>query len=142
MTILVREATPDDLPALRTLFLEARRATFVWQREDERAIDDYDRATEGELVLVATIDAIVVGFVSCWLPENFVHNLFVAPDRLRQGIGTALASAALSRLGRPAWLKCDRRNENAVAFYRASGWEVYEEKAEPNVDWIPFMKRS
>ena len=134
--------TPCDLPALRQLFLESRRKTFVWQPESELALDDFDRATEGEFVLVATVDEAIVGFVACWLPENFVHSLFVAPDRLRQGIGTALLEAALAWLGRPAWLKCDARNAAAIAFYRARGWNIYDERVEADVDWIPFVLRT
>ncbi|HEV7279709.1 MAG TPA: GNAT family N-acetyltransferase [Pirellulaceae bacterium] len=140
--IAIRESTPADLAALRTLFLDARRATFPWRPQQDWTLEDFDRSTEGELVLVATIEGRIVGFVSWWAPDNFVHNLFVAPDRLRFGIGGRLLGAALARMGRPAWLKCDRRNENAIGFYLANGWEPYEERVELGADWLPLVMRS
>lgn len=124
------------------MFLEARLATFLWRSQSKWTLEDFDRSTAGEPVLVATIDGRIVGFVSWWPPGDFVHNLFVAPDRLRCGIGGPLLRAALSRIGRPAWLKCDRKNENAIAFYLANGWEPHEERTELGAEWLPLVMRS
>lgn len=66
----------------------------------------------------------------------------MAPDQLRSGFGSQLLRAALARVGRPAWLKCDRRNENAIGFYLANGWEPYEKRVEPGADWAPLVMRS
>lgn len=63
----------------------------------------------------------VIGFIAVWKPDAFIHHLFVAPDRLREGIGHALLQAA----GWPRaalQLKCLVRNERALAFYRAHGF--------------------
>lgn len=119
----IREATPDDLPALRQLFLDSRRSAFVWQAQSDFALADFDTATQGELVLVAQRADRLLGFVSCWLPDNFVHNLFLAPDVRRAGLGTRLLEAGLARIGRPARLKCQTRNTAAREFYAARGWK-------------------
>lgn len=140
--IAIRESTSADLAELRKLFLDARRATFPWRSQGEWTLEDFDHATEGEPVLVATLEGRIVGFVSWWPPSDFVHNLFVTPDRLRSGIGGRLLHAALARIGRPAWLKCDRKNENAIAFYLANGWEPYVERTELGADWLPLVRRS
>ena len=111
-----------DRPALRALFLQARRATFHWRAADDFQPGDFDEQTRGERVLVAEDEAgAVTGFVSVWEPDSFVHHLYVAPDRQRQGIGQALLRAA----GWPQValrLKCLTRNESALAFYRAHGF--------------------
>ena len=41
-------------------------------------------------MLVADTDGQVVGFVSIWQPEDFIHNLFVSPEWQNHGIGTAV----------------------------------------------------
>lgn len=108
-----------DRPTLRALFLQARRAAFHWLPSDHFRPDDFDEQTRDECVLVAEDDAgSLTGFVSVWEPDSFVHHLYVAPDRHRQGIGQALLRAAgwPQRLLR---LKCLAQNEAALAFYRA-----------------------
>ncbi len=123
MTIVVRAARRTDWPALRALYLHARRDTFAWLPAERFAAGDFDEHTRGEALLVAQArDEGIVGFVSVWEPERFVHHLYVAGTRLREGIGAALLRAL------PGWpaaryrLKCLVRNERALAFYRAHGF--------------------
>ena len=112
------------LPALRQLFLESRRAAFHWIDRDTFLLHDLDEEIEGETILVAEYFSEPIGFVSWWPPRDFIHHLFVSPQWLRRGVGSALLAACLERIGRPATLKCLCRNEPALAFYRNLGWEV------------------
>ncbi|WP_322044348.1 GNAT family N-acetyltransferase [Paraburkholderia sp. J67] len=123
MPLSIRSATPTDLPALRELFLLARRATFVWQDADHFKLEDFDTQTAGENVLVALDgDGDLVGFIAVWTPDRFIHHLYVDATNQRQGVGRALLGAL------PQWgvlryaLKCLTRNEAALAFYRAQGF--------------------
>ncbi|HSO06384.1 MAG TPA: GNAT family N-acetyltransferase [Pelomicrobium sp.] len=120
----VNEMQDADRPALRRLYLEARRASSLWGDAAALALEDFDAATAGELVLAAHREGRIVGFVSAWLPDNFVHLLFVAPAAVRSGVGSALLSVCLERIGRPATLKCLQANADALAFYRRYGWEI------------------
>ncbi|MBN3787888.1 GNAT family N-acetyltransferase [Burkholderia sp. Ac-20353] len=120
MTMIVRDAVADDVPALRELFLRSRRETFVWLTDDAFQLADFDAQTDGERLLVAEDDdGRLVGFVSVWEPDHFIHHLYVDRSQLRRGIGRALLHAL------PGWpatryrLKCLRANEAALAFYRA-----------------------
>lgn len=122
--ITVAQMQEADRPALRRLYAEARRSLLRADEAAAPAADGFDGATEGELVLVARRDGRVAGFVSAWLPDHFIHLLFVAPDALRRGVGSALLSACLDRIGRPATLKCLQANTDALAFYRRHGWEI------------------
>jgi len=134
--LVIREATPEDLPALRQLFLDSRQAAFLWLAPADFALADFDTATQGELVLVAQRADRLLGFVSCWLPDNFVHNLFLAPDARRSGLGTVLLKAALARLGRPARLKCQVQNTAALSFYRAGGWTEVASGMSPEGEYL------
>ncbi len=122
--VTVTEMREADRPALRRLYLEARRASALWEASAALALEDFDAAVAGELVLAARRDGRIAGFVSAWLPDNFIHLLFVAPTALRSGVGGALLAACLERIGRPATLKCLQANADALAFYRRHGWEI------------------
>lgn len=79
--------------------------------------------TEGECVLVAHCQAHIAGFVSIWMPDAFVHHLYVDPSYQRQGIGAALlANAARIADGMELSLKCQTENENALHFYQTLGF--------------------
>jgi ribosomal protein S18 acetylase RimI-like enzyme len=115
---------PEDLPALRTLFLQERQRTFHWLAVDTFMESDFDPETEGEEVLVAHLDNIVVGFISLWLPGNFIHHLYVGIAHQQSGIGSGLLQAAIHLLKAPVTLKCLVLNEQAIRFYYNHGFVV------------------
>ena len=131
-----REYRRTDRAACRRIYREAREQTFTWFDSGSFADDDFDRDTEGELIWVACEDGKVVGFVSAWKPESFIHNLFVDPARRRRGIGTTLLETALAHLGRPASLKCQARNTTAHRFYLSRSWSVAEMGTSPEGDYF------
>lgn len=124
MRVDIRPYFTADVADLRVLFLRARSAAFFWVEPDSLRGDDFDVATHDEPILVATRNELIVGFVSWWPPDNFVHNLFVDPAHQGTGVGQQLLAACLQRIGRPATLKCVQQNEGALRFYQRLGWEV------------------
>ncbi|GAA3975498.1 GNAT family N-acetyltransferase [Mucilaginibacter dorajii] len=127
--MIIRDFSEDDRNALRNIYLVSRRQTFSWFDTSGYTLNDFDKDTEGERILVADKDGAILGFISCWLQDNFIHHLFVHPAYINQGVGKALLSEAIAMLNKPVTLKCLRRNENALAFYRTQGWQI-EEKGE------------
>lgn len=124
-SIQIRDARPQDLDALRDIYLAARRVAFHWLDTSAWTREDFDRDTQGELVLVAANDnGEIRGFASSWEPERFVHHLYIAPDHTGAGVGGRLLSATLHAIGLPARLKCLVRNERALTFYRNRGWDI------------------
>lgn len=121
-TCQVRPATPADLPALRELFLAARRQTFDWLPPDAFHLEDFDTQTEGERVFMAEAGDRIAGFISVWEPDDFIHHLFVDVGHIRQGVGRALLLALPGWPGRAYRLKCLSRNQTALAFYHAHGF--------------------
>lgn len=121
---MIREMKPKDLPALRNIYLETRAVTFQWLNETDLNLDDFDRDTEGERIWVAEFAGQLVGFISAWEPDNFIHHLFVLPTFSGKKIGSALLSTCLENIGRPAQLKCVSANADALRFYRAKGWQT------------------
>lgn len=119
-----RRFAESDRPALRRVYLETRVQAFDWMDTSSFAEDDFDRDTDGETIWVAADAECLLGFVSVWEPDNFIHNLFVHPGSARQGVGSALLSTCLREIGRPAVLKCLTQNARAKEFYLAKGWRV------------------
>lgn len=122
--IAIRPFEEADRDALRRLFIVSRRAAFTWHTSASHDGIDFDRSTEHEQVLVACIDGEPVGFASIWVPDSFLHNLFVHPDFLRQGIGTALLAHCTEHFLTTPTLKCLKVNVNAIRFYVARQWRV------------------
>lgn len=75
----IRAATERDYPDLRIIYLESRRRTFHWAETEKMTLDDFDRDTVDEYILLAEEDNHILGFASLYLPDNFIHNLFVTP---------------------------------------------------------------
>ena len=65
----------------------------------------------------------LVGILSIFRPENFIHCLYVDPDAQRLGVGRALVAQLRREVGGAADLKLDVPNRRAIAFYEATGWE-------------------
>lgn len=122
--MVIREMREDDRAALRVVYRESRAQAFNWLAPELLQTADFDSDTNGEAVLVAEQAGRVVGFVALWLPDNFIHHLFVVPECQNQGYGSALLAAGLNIMGRPASLKCLSRNVRALDFYLARGWQV------------------
>jgi len=120
----VRGFDETDRIVLQEIYLASRRQAFHWLAPSSFQLVDFDRDTEGEKILVAEDDGGVAGFISIWMPDNFIHHLFVHPDFTGKGIGKALLGASVALLNGTISLKCLKRNKKAVGFYKAQGWVI------------------
>ena len=120
--IKIFEKRQMDLVELRILFLEVRRQTFLWADTSTFTLSDFDKETYGEYILVARADNKIVGFISVWLADNFIHHLFVDSNYHNRGIGTKLLNRAIERIGLPVGLKCVEKNKSAIEFYLKRGF--------------------
>lgn len=143
----VRRATPDDVPAMATLngVVQAQHRGALPQEYrpfDRDAVAAHLlEVAPARLFWIAEIDGGAVGFVEVEVrsrPDNpftvpltvlDVHQLVVADDARRQGVGRALMAAveaAAPGLGATA-VRLEHRafNTGAHEFYRALGYEVH-----------------
>jgi GNAT superfamily N-acetyltransferase len=146
MQSMIRDARPDDTPAIAALI----RALAEYERlAHEVALDEGDLHAHlfGERryaeVIVAEEDGEVIGFAlffhnfSTFLakPGLYLEDLFVLPEHRGRGHGKTLlarlAGIAVERgCGRLEWSVLDW-NEPSIAFYRALG-------AQPMVEWTTY----
>ena len=125
--IYIQKAQKEEYDDLRKIFFNTRQEDFNWMEYDSIKLDDFDSSTEGELILTAKINNEIVGFVSIWEEDKFIHNLFVSSNFKRCGVGKALINQCVKVVELPLTLKCVRENENALNFYLSQGWTIEEE---------------
>ena len=122
------EIRNSDYDALKKLFLEERRRTFSWLDQSEFQLDDFEKLTQGEFILTAFYNTKIVGFISIWMPNNFIHHLYVDHHYHGKSIGTELLKASIKKTAFPITLKCLEKNTKAIHFYKRKGF-VEKERA-------------
>src|SRR6218665_2921737 len=122
MLLTIREFKETDRDQLRKLYIEVRFESFEWLRKDNFIKDTFDKDTEGERIVVAEYGQKIVGFISVWEAESFVHHLYISAHFQRQGIGSALLNKIKSSTQLPLKLKCLQNNDKGIKFYSKSGW--------------------
>lgn len=122
--IRLRRSEATDLSALADIFLTTRLQAFHWCDPASFRLEDFVTQTTGEIIHVAeeTNGGGLLGFISVWPPDSFVHHLYVIPGHQRSGTGTALLKSLSTWLPLPYRLKCLTENHAALAFYRKHGW--------------------
>jgi GNAT superfamily N-acetyltransferase len=146
--LTVRPATAQDADALAALLLEAREAAFPAMPRGVHPPEEVRRwmrsrldAPEAEVWLAEQVDpgAAVVGLLL--LEGDWVHSLYVAPNRTGEGVGTVLLDLAKSLRPSRLGLWVFETNEAARRFYARHGFvEVRRtdgsenEEREPDVE--------
>lgn len=116
------EFRKSDINSLRELFLKVRQNTFVWADPTTFDLLDFDIQTKGEYILTALYDEKVIGFISVWMRDSFIHHLYIDEAYHKLGIGKALLKAAIEKTKFPIALKCLEKNKGAIEFYKKSGF--------------------
>ena len=142
MSLLIRKAVKEDLPALRGLYRALEEDGVRYQPEHfvigERTDEFFENIFESgnQDILVADIDGEAVGFVHCMIlsqkkvsclkPQNVVYlqDLCVREDLRSKGIGSVLIKASK-----------DYGKENGADFIRT---QVFP----GNVDGMRFYERN
>lgn len=134
----IRAATQADYAELRNIYLESRRARFHWVKPEELSLQDFDADTVDEHIIVAeNEDGQLLGFASLYLPDNFIHLLFIHPGFIGGGTGSRLLDASISLMQQPVRLKCVSDNHKAIGFYERQGWKKVIEEGAPGAKyWV------
>ena len=125
--ITLRDGRPDDAAALGPLFTASRQVldflpALYTPDEDQAFIAGH--ILPNFRITVAELDGRIAGYMA--EAPNWIEQLYLKPDLLRQGIGSALVSAAQSR---NEWLElwCFVQNLRGRAFYERHGFVAIEQ---------------
>jgi GNAT superfamily N-acetyltransferase len=124
LSLTIRTAkTATEIDDAAALYVRSGRAAFTWRPPDHFRPEDFRMFALDEEVWLAFLGEAVVGLLSIFRPENFVHCLYVDPDAQRLGVGRALVAQVRKVADHPLTLKLDVPNRRAIQFYEATGWE-------------------
>jgi GNAT superfamily N-acetyltransferase len=91
--LTVRQLEQSDAAGVQRLY-ERAVARAVWLPAGVKADANFARASRGEAVFVChDPEGRLVGLLSVYVPESFIHHVYVDPEFERQGVGTALLSS-------------------------------------------------
>lgn len=141
MNIIIEKAQAKDYDRLREIFYSTRLENFHWLKKEEIKITDFDECTVDELILVAKTNENILGFISIYEKEKFIHNLFIDSKFKRCGAGKALLTHAIENIGFPLSLKCVKKNEKALKFYMSLGWKIIEEVSDEEPYYLIVYNR-
>jgi ribosomal protein S18 acetylase RimI-like enzyme len=142
VVLTLRPAGPADLDACARIYVAAAAAAFPWMAPEQRGAAQFHESIAEEALWLAEGPAGVAGLLSIYLPERFVHSLYVDPACWRRGVGRALADLALRECGGYVQLKCQEANRHACGFYIATGWQAADWGWSPSGAWIRYFRRA
>jgi GNAT superfamily N-acetyltransferase len=124
---VIRRARPEDAEAVVRIFRESRAEAMPWLPVLHTADEDlgwFRGALAGEAYVLEE-DRGVLGYAA--LRGDELHDLYVAPEAQRQGVGSALFARVQEE--RPAGFQfwVFRDNTRARRFYEARGCRLLRE---------------
>ena len=124
LTLTIRPAKDAaEIEDAAQLYVRSGRAAFTWRPDNHFRAEDFRMYALDEEVWLAHMGGALVGILSIFRAESFVHCLYVDPDAQGLGVGRALVEHVRRVVGEPLTLKLDIPNRKAIAFYEATGWE-------------------
>ena len=132
MTRAIRTAGTADLPAVLALWSEAE--AHPSHTDDLASLEALVARDAGALLVACDGDRVVGSVIAGWDGwRGTIYRLAVAPSHRRAGLGDRLVTAALQRLeavgARRTSAIVVSDDVQAMAFWRASGWEQQVERA-------------
>lgn len=127
----LRKFRPEDLDAVVDVWYRSWNAsspTVPHPMPFEAWAPRFTREMVPNTVWVAEIDGRVAGFMVFIDRDAYVDQLYVDPDVLRQGIGTALLALAKAAAPMGIWLHTLTYNHRARAFYEKHGFVAGPER--------------
>lgn len=134
MDVTIREARPEDVPALTILRQQALEAAYRERFDAAEVADIVARAgsdlptridADSRTVLVVETEVTAVGYGVLDESTNALLALYVSPDYQREGFGGQLL-AELETVARTEEPVTATVPDHAVAFFEAQGYEAGE----------------
>ncbi len=135
----LRQATPEDVPAIAKVFIETRTRCLpfiVWDYSQNVMEDVFTHQMAHMEMWLAELDGAVVGYVA-FIPGE-VEHLYLLPEFHGKGIGKAMLGKALENQQGEVQLWVFQENRQARAFYERNGFHMeYETDGQENMEKTP-----
>ena len=108
-----------------------RKETATWVDKEDVLVSELIKMIDEETVYIAYEGTKMIGFLTLYVPDQFIHFFFIDATIQGKGIGGKLLNAVEGDcLTGEMSLKCLIHNKNAIGFYEKKGFgitETYEE---------------
>ncbi|MEM7534397.1 MAG: N-acetyltransferase [Chloroflexota bacterium] len=141
--VSIRFANTTDIPILLDIYNEARARLDCFQEQDI-SLKQFQNIIKGEKIHIAVVNdgtstQNIAGFISVWVPQRFVHHLYIQPAYQNMGIATRLINTCAETYGLPLSLKSLVANTRACAFYERNGWVIQGEGKSENGPYYSYV---
>jgi len=130
MRVSLRPATIEDAPRIAEVLSTSRRTflPYACSAHTDAEVHEWvrDVLVPAGGVMVACVGASIVGVLATARESgaSWVHQLYLTPNHVGQGIGTRLLGQALRSLPLPVRLYTFQANVRARAFYERHGFRA------------------
>lgn len=132
----VRPARPEDAADCAAIYEAVLGTLFPDEPATSRDAAAFLSACAGEEQWVCSQGDSIIGFISVYWAENFIHSLYIHPARWGLGAGRALLAVVQAQGRGPLELKVDEVNAAARGFYRHLGWREVGEGLGDRGRWL------
>lgn len=137
----IRCAGLGDLEEAARLFQRVAQATLHWAPPELYTAEAFLRQAEEEMVWVALDKGRIIGLAALYIPQSFLHSLYIDPPWQGQGVGLALMETVAEAADGPLSLKAETRNTRAIQFYKRHGFRAVEHGHSNGSDWVLLARR-
>jgi GNAT superfamily N-acetyltransferase len=137
---MIRRATPADAEAVVRIFHESRAEAMPWlpvlhTKEEDLA---WFRGLLAGEAWIFEEDGVPLGYAG--LKDGELHDLYVAPNAQRRGVGSALFAQVQAHWPRGFRFWVFRDNHRARRFYDARGCVVVDSSEDGNEERLPDVQ--
>lgn len=136
LSLTIRRARSEEINTCAALYERVGNLTFTWRPKNWFKAADFLRFAKEETVYVAESNGQLLGLLSLYAPESFVHCLYVEAEAQGLGVGSALIAHVAKEARGTLSLKVDEPNIRAVVFYQQRGFKERESGDDHGIRWL------
>lgn len=139
---LFHDLTQSELQSLCLLYNQIRKETETWIDKSLVTLEEFEEMIEVETIYIAYDKQRMIGFLTFYVPDNFIHLFFIDANHQGTGIGSYLLNEVISDFyGEEISLKCLIHNHLGIKFYQSKGFIITKEYIENEPDDCYLMVR-
>ena len=132
---VIRPARPDELEQITRVWMDSWVSTGLEDASETLLARLRDRVTaevaKGWNLYVADDDGKLAAMLAIHTLDNYLDQLFVAPEYQGSGLGRRLLAFTRQQMPDEIWLRCVRENEKAWRWYEREDFVFEKEELEP-----------
>lgn len=140
---LFEELTKEQLNELCVLYNVIRKNTATWMDKETVPLENFIEMIDVETIYIAYVEEKMMGFLTLYVPDQFIHLFFVDAKNQGAGIGSQLLNFLETDLvDGIISLKCLVYNQTAIAFYQKKNFVITSTHEEtPETSYHVMEKR-